>query len=485
MVLGVPPATLAAWRPARAVARMPIVAALRDRPTPPAAAYRSATPALILLIAAPVLLATSGGWGGHGGRDALFQLGGLLLSALGLASAAPFVMARLAGPARHVPPAARLALRDLSRYRARSAAALAAGSLAVLIAMLVTLITTGRYSDPVDYFGPNLPSNELVVYAPGDGPGTGRGPSGGGPNQDTAKLQQDAAAIAADLGTQSVLALQPVEADLMHKTLQKTTGDSGSLYLATPALLARYGIDPASIDPGTMLITSRPGLAGLSGLFLLYGDFTDPNGQTYSADAPSVQYLAALPTGTDEPNVLVTQYAVRKLNLTVEPTSGWLIQAPNALTATQIDAARKAALAAGMTVATRSEAPSLAQVRTDATITGILIALGVLAMMIGLIRAESSDDLRILAATGASGRTRRAITATTAGTLALLAAVGGTLIAYVDTAAFFGSEFIERMSQVPGTDLLLVLVGLPAAAACGGWLLAGGEPARLSRVRLE
>ncbi|WP_034261272.1 ABC transporter permease [Actinospica robiniae] len=484
-ILAVVCATTAAWRPAHAVARMPIVSALSDRPAPPVAIHRSVTPPLVLLIGAPVLLATSGGWGAQGGRAAFFQLGGLLLSALGLALAAPFAVARLAGPARRLPPAAKLALRDLSRYRVRSAAALAAGSLAVLIAVLVTLITTGRYSDPIDYFGPNLPSDQLVVYAPNDGPGTGRGPNGGSPAQDTAALTRHATAIAAMLGSRDVLALQPVAADLMHKTPQKTSGDSGSLFVATPALLAHYGIDPHSIQATTMLITSRPGLQGLSGLFLLYGDFSGPDGRTAQALNPSVQTLSALPTDTADPNLLVSEHAVHSLELTVEPTSAWLIQAPQPLTALQINSARQMALAAGMTVEVRSEAPSLAEVRDDATVAGILIALGVLAMMVGLIRAESAGDLRILTASGARGRTRRGITATTAGVLALLAAVGGTVIAYVDTVAFFGIEALERLREVPGTDLLLVLLALPAAATAGGWLFAGREQERLGRTRIE
>jgi putative ABC transport system permease protein len=483
-VLAVAASTAAAWRPARAVASLPIVVALSGRPSRSVTAIRSATPALILLTGAAVLLATSGGWGAHGGRDAVFQLAGLLLSALGLALAAPFLVARLSGPARRMPPAARLALRDLSRYRDRSGAALAAGGLAVLIAMLVTLITTGRYSDPVDYFGPNLPANQLVVYAPNDGPGTGRGPNGGSAQQNTVTPQQHADAIAATLGSHDVLALEPIEADLVYTTAQHTnTGDSGSLYLATPAVLARYGIDPSSISPTTMLVTSRSGLAGLSGLYLLYGDFQSPNGPTYERPNPSVQTLAALPTGTSDPNLLVTEYAVRTLGLTVEPTSGWLIQTPQPLSATQINTARQAALAAGMTVETRSEAPSLGQVREDATAAGIAIALGVLAMMVGLIRAESSGDLRTLAALGASARTHRNITAATAFTLALLAALAGTAIAYLDTAAFFGSELIQRMSEVPTQDLLLTLIGLPTAAGLGGWLFAGREPTYLARTR--
>jgi putative ABC transport system permease protein len=227
--LAVAASMLAAWRPARAVARMPIVTALSRRPAQPVAPTRSAAPAIILIAGASVLPASSGGWGAHGGRDAVFQLGGLLASALGLALAAPFLVALLAGPARRLRPASRLALRDLARYRDRSAAALAAGSLAVLIAMLVTLITTGRYSDPVDYFGPNLPSNQLVIYVPGDGPGTGRGPNGDLTQQNMPTLRRHAASIAAMLESRDVLALEPVEADLVRHTAQSNSGDSGSL----------------------------------------------------------------------------------------------------------------------------------------------------------------------------------------------------------------------------------------------------------------
>ena len=67
---------------------------------------------------------------------------------------------------------------------------------------------------------------------------------------------------------------------------------------------------------------------------------------------------------------------------------------------------------------------------------GILLALGILAMSVGLIRSETAGDLRILAATGASGATRRTLTAATAGALGLLGAVMGTVAAYVATIAY-------------------------------------------------
>ena len=59
------------------------------------------------------------------------------------------------------------------------------------------------------------------------------------------------------------------------------------------------------------------------------------------------------------------------------------------------------------------------------------MALGVLAMTVGLIRGETAGDLRTLAATGASGATRRTLNATSAGALALLGGILGTAAAYL------------------------------------------------------
>jgi putative ABC transport system permease protein len=60
------------------------------------------------------------------------------------------------------------------------------------------------------------------------------------------------------------------------------------------------------------------------------------------------------------------------------------------------------------------------QLRDYATLVGILLALSVLGMTVGLIRSETSGDLRTLTAAGASGNTRRMLTGTTAGALGLL-----------------------------------------------------------------
>jgi putative ABC transport system permease protein len=103
----------------------------------------------------------------------------------------------------------------------------------------------------------------------------------------------------------------------------------------------------------------------------------------------------------------------------------------------------------------------------------------------GLVRSETANDLRILTAAGATSRVRRAITAATAGGLGLLGAVIGTAVAYLAAAAYFHNQIGQRLGHAPVTDLLLILVALPAVAAAGAWLLSGHQPSAVSHQPIE
>ncbi len=87
---------------------------------------------------------------------------------------------------------------------------------------------------------------------------------------------------------------------------------------------------------------------------------------------------------------------------------------------------------------------------------GALLALGILAMTVGLIRSESAGDLRILTATGATPRVRRTLTATTAGALALLGALIGVAGAYVVLSATYYDD-LGYLSDVPVLYLALAV----------------------------
>ena len=114
-----------------------------------------------------------------------------------------------------------------------------------------------------------------------------------------------------------------------------------------------------------------------------------------------------------------------------------------------------------------------------------MIALSVLAMSVGLIRSETAQDLRTLTATGASGTTRRTITAATAAALSLLGAILGMAGAVIAGLAWARSSLSVMFGDVPLTDVLILLIGLPLIAAVAGWLLAGREPPLIARQPIE
>ncbi len=200
-----------------------------------------------------------------------------------------------------------------------------------------------------------------------------------------------------------------------------------------------------------------------------------------------IQEVSALPSGTSAPNTVITEHAIHEFGLQAG-TAGWLIQAQHPPTAAQISSARATAEAAGMTIETRNSIPTSATIINWATVFGIFLALGILAMSVGLIRSETASDLRTLAATGASSRTRRTITAATAGALGLAGAVLGTAAAYVGAISYAWDNKLDGLSElssVPAKSLLFILVGMPLIAAVVGWLLAGREPSAIAHQPIE
>jgi putative ABC transport system permease protein len=483
MILAVVTSVAAAWWPARAAARVPVVVALSGRPPRPRPAHHFAALGAVLLAAGPVLLAYA-----HQ-RRTLFILSGIVATTFGMLLLAPLGIRALAAAARRAPIGVRLALRDLARYQARSGAALGAVTLAVGIATAVAVSATAARVSEDEKTGGNLPANQLVVHL---GPDLG-------PvlvNQNPAQLQAAQAAVDAMGASLHARAVVPLDAAFNpaapnapglggrpggkeSASLVKPEPDAGGrlafslvgrLYVATSTVLAHYGIDPSAIDPNADVIASRD----LAGLQLATG--------TRQIVTPTVQRLP-LPTYSSAPNALLTQHGLQKLGLQTT-RAAWLIEAPSAVTAAQVDSAGKAAAVAGLTVESRPSEASLSRLRNIATAAGVLVAMAVLAMTVGLIRSETAGDLRILSAAGASSTTRRTLTGVTAGALAFLGALLGTAGAYAALVAWY-HRHLHPLTHPPAVDLVVILVGLPVVAAAAGWLLAGRQPPVIGRQPLE
>jgi putative ABC transport system permease protein len=501
MVLAVVAAYFASSRPARAVTKVPIVHALSGRPAPPRQIHRSALPGIVLLVVAFLLLGYSGSTGGGNGNGGAPELLlGLVLLMPGLILLAPFFLSLTERASRHSPIAAKLALRDLARYRARSGSALSAISIGVLISVIVVLAAASRFSNVFDYAGPNLASNQLAIHQgfPPQGQALYRRNAKGelvrvrSQKRETAtpaELAVGAKQIAAGLGAQLV-ALDTPNAELSGT--QGGRNWSGQIYVATPQLLRVFGIKESQIDPKALVLTSRPGLSGVNGLVFDYSTAAKlgpgQNAPGGSLRDPLIQEMSALPAGTSAPNTVITEYAMKRFHIG-SATSDWLVVGSHSFTAAQTSSAQLTASTAQLQVESRNDIPSGSTIVNYATLFGILIALGVLAMSVGLVRSETSSELRTLAATGASSYTRRTLTAVTAGALGFLGALLGVVGGYIAMIGWLRSNSlnggISSLTNAPFRDLGFILFGMPLIAAIVGWLFASREPAVMGRQPIE
>jgi putative ABC transport system permease protein len=349
-----------------------------------------------------------------------------------------------------------------------------------------------------------MPANALNVYTPPTGQTCEVG-SGGpvcqqAPTPPSPSAQESTVhAIAAAVGAKDVLALEQPAVNL-----QNPSGNgrqwNGPIYVATPQLLHAFGINPSSIPSNVDILSSRSGLDG-SGVQLTWngsggkegppGGGSNPCPPSQCLAHPVVQEESQLPTGTSAPNTVITESALHRLGLTDQNSlGGWMLVSDSAITQSQLTSANSLAASGDLTIESKNDAPTSSEIVNWATVFGIALALGVLAMSVGLIRSETASDLRTLTAAGASSRTRRALTAVTAAGLAFLGALLGTVAAYVGLFGWFRSNQLEGgvsdlINNVPWNNLFLILIAMPLAAAVIGWVLAGREPRGISTRPME
>ena len=419
-------------------------------------------------------------------------IAGALAMTLGILLISPLAIRALAALGGRAPVAVRLALRDLARHQARSGAALAAISLALGITAAIIISSA---SDKSAANAGNLSDTQILVWI--GQPEGGNGPDGPVvPVRTPAQLRVLAAAvhqIAEPLHHSEMIALDmPVNpADKPQPGGQGSQGGqpvagigaplnpaSGGrvgtysaipLYVAAPAVLRYLGISPATIGPATDFLTVHAKQLAV----------TTPS--TF-ASATHVQRIQA-PSYTSQPTSLITLGGLRRWHW-IQIQSGWLVQSSQPVTAAQLAAARDVAAKAGLIIEARNSQASLATISAAATAAGALLALGVLAMTVALMRTEAAGDLRTLTAAGATSTTRRALTAATAGGLALLGALLGSASAYLALAAGHLSD-LSTLSRVPLLYLAITVLGVPVAAALTGWTLAGRNPPSITRRVLE
>jgi putative ABC transport system permease protein len=472
MLLAVVTATGSAWWPARMLGRVPVMSALSSRPPRPRPSHRPAALGGLAIGIGIISFALSDG------ENLPLILVGTVTIPLGILLISPLAIRTLAVVAPRLPVAARLALRDLVRYQARSGAALAAITLGLGIAVAgvasasaaVLRSDEGNLSDRQLMIRIGSPAQAIVI-----------------PRRTQAELARIDAAVqrlAATLEEPAVINLDMVvnpemspepglggPGDQLPVDLMRHRSDGQFdgllMYWATPQLAAHFGWDPRLIDSHDVLTYRR-------GFFAFLG------GKGKTTPVTNVAQILG-PDYSSLPSSFIGPATARQMGWE-RVRAGWFIETDRPLTSDEIAAARDMAAAAGLTVEARDDNSSrLSIIRSGATVAGGLLALGILAMTVGLIRGEAAGDLRVLTATGATSRTRRAITGTTAGALALLGALLGTAGAYVG----LNAGGLSGVGRVPVGNLAVLILGVPLVAALCGWILAGREPRIAVRGAIE
>jgi putative ABC transport system permease protein len=492
VALAVFAATAAAWWPGRTVARLPVMLALSGRPPKPRPARHAAITAAALIAVGIGCLALS-----KRDRPPLITAG-ILATILGTLLLGPLAIRTFSAVAGRLSIAPRLALRDLARYQARSGAALAAVTLALGIAATIVVVASAEHAKEAAE-PPNLSDRQIRVYM--SPPGVPGDPA----IEAVAQLKRLAARVsqlAGQLDRATVTpvrkAFQPGEPalvvgdtrvrptiDLATRVDKRLWRAESQLYVATPAVLRYLGIDPAAVDPGSDFLADRS---------VPTDELVIPPSMG-SRDDVAVTNVQRVATGrrlfgnpwggwaAGQKPTFITLNGLRRHGWKQIP-AGWLVESGQPLTSDQVADARAYAADAGLTIEVRREATSRATAMALATAAGALLALGILAMTVGLIRSESAGDLRTLTATGATSRSRRTLTATTAGALALLGALLGVAGAYVVLTATYYDD-LGYLSDVPVLYLALAVIAVPLAATAAGWLLAGREPPAIARTVIE
>jgi putative ABC transport system permease protein len=385
--------------------------------------------------------------------------------------------------ARMAPISGRLALRDLSRYQSRSGAALAAIGLALGIPSVIVASTAAAENQA----GLGNLSNTQLIVRPDKFEGGFEVPDAA----ELAEIEAGVDAMTDAWGNATALRVElvrdpeaPTEPGVDAKPPLNVVRrvDQGwehiaNVYLATPDLLAALGLEPDALAGTTDVVTVADDDAGELHLFGTPGTSVARLGQ----GRPLTDTGTLADSYSSLPGALVDPAVVEAEGWETIDSGRWLIETSDPLTAAQLEQARDLATRHGFVIESSDGDSDLSMVRLGAGLAGMALALGVLAMTVGLMRSESANDVRTLTATGATGVIRRGVTAVTAGSLAALGAGLGIAAAYI---GLFAGR-LDDLTPLPWLDLALIGAGTPVVASVAAWMLSGREPASVARRALD
>jgi putative ABC transport system permease protein len=473
-------ATMAAWWPARTISRIPTVSALSGRVPRPTSTQRTAVGALVACVLGVVAVRVGSDFGttGPSGVQQAALVAGVLALTAALLLASPVLVRRLGRIAGVTPISCRLALRDLARHQSRSAAALAAVGLAMGIAAVIIVSTAAAEAESGIA---NLAEGQIVTRTDEhdvmiQSPDT----------EQLAAVESGVAEIVASIdamvATRLLVVRDPAsepDGPVADPTLDVVRRVEphwehiANVYAATPELLDALDVGPDAVS-GDDVVTAAGGELYLFGT---PGDAIPERGQGRRLDRTGT----LTPTHSALPAALVSPSVIAARGWETADAGRWLIARQEALTDDELGVARSIAARHGFVIESYDPGDDWTTLRLATGLVGMMLALGVLAATVGLMRADAAGEARTLTAAGATGAARRGVTAMTAGSLAALGGLLGIAAAYLGVAA----GRIDGLHAVPWGALAVLGAGTPLVAAGAGWLLSGGEPPAVARRPLD
>ncbi len=500
-VTGVLAATIAAYFPARAAARVPVLSALAGR-RPLGALPRSIVPIGIALFAGGVLVlslvaaASRNGGGNSLAGAAVF--GGLLVLS-GACCVSPTAVSSLAHVGRRLRGAGRVALRSIVRNRARSAAVVMA--LAAINGGAIAIGTAfASRTQPVVVDAALVPDNALVLvrhttssltptFLPID-PYAERALRTVLPRASWSPRRAVVGSVTtADnpLGERSAAARKRAFA----------IGTLDSFVVADPAMLALVGLAPAdaaTLQRTGVLVLAEPGSPSPPSVSVTVG--SDASAQTIDAPRPTHHFAT-----TGGAQVLITAAEAEQLRVPIV-SAGMIVTNPAPFDESQrasIDALAPTIMfgpgGAPLDVprpidditdmiwtGPRTSSISADTVRQIILAIVVVIALIVLGMSLALSSAETRDERDVLVSLGATPRTTRGVAAWKAATLSFTGAALAIPTGFIPVAvAYHAAVHVGDRARLsfPWSTAVELLIVAPLIAA----VVAGVGNAIAQRVR--
>jgi putative ABC transport system permease protein len=456
VLMGTLAATIAAFGPARAVAKASVVEALAGRGSQPRPPGRVAATGGLVMVAGSALTA----WATISNRNA-FLAAGLVMMLVGVLFAIPLLVSVVGKLASRLPLSGRIAARDAARHGRRTGAAVAAAVIA--LAIPVAVATYSLSEETFERQRPPLGSDQLHFGSLNWNP--------------TEKSSQAFGADIRRAFPQAIVA--PLTQALFPRTSK--THSPSPVFVNVKDQVSAHSFSVVAWEVfvgGRQLLhalhADSGGGALVQGKAVVLGGFDTNAGHVRvpgvgggdshrGVRIPAVAVHSPAYSLESIPRIVISPRVAAQLGLRTDAPAQYLLQKAGAISGSDIERARKVAEDHPGTWAMSAAdyLPKFGMARTAAAAVSLPLALAILAVAVALVVSESRRSHQLLTAVGAGPMTHRKIIGATSTLLALIAALLAVPAGILPTLVVQAFSGAGRPLVVPWMTIAVVVLVAP------------------------